>query len=166
MKAITLTQPWATLVAIGAKRIETRSWGTRYRGELGIHAAKTFPEYARERFFNWEFSESLKEAGILHLDDLPLGCMLSICNLDDCARICKVANGVELVPSLEEHPKFLHDLSNTWRYPLSDKEMIFGDYRPGRYGWMLSNNRQLPAPIPVRGMMGLWEWDCSTDNAD
>lgn len=40
MKAITLTQPWATLVAIGAKRIETRSWATRYRGPLAIHAAK------------------------------------------------------------------------------------------------------------------------------
>ena len=34
VKALTLTQPWATLVAIGAKRIETRSWSTRYRGPL------------------------------------------------------------------------------------------------------------------------------------
>lgn len=40
MKAITLTQPWATLVAIGAKKIETRSWATGYRGRLAIHAAK------------------------------------------------------------------------------------------------------------------------------
>jgi hypothetical protein len=38
MKGLTLTQPWATLVAIGAKRIETRSWPTRYRGLLAIHA--------------------------------------------------------------------------------------------------------------------------------
>ena len=39
MKVLTLTQPWATLVAIGAKRIETRSWATKYRGPLLIHAA-------------------------------------------------------------------------------------------------------------------------------
>ena len=45
MKAITLTQPWATLVAIGAKRIETRSWRTFYRGPLAIHAGKTLPAY-------------------------------------------------------------------------------------------------------------------------
>lgn len=32
MKALSLTQPWATLMAIGAKRIETRSWGAAYRG--------------------------------------------------------------------------------------------------------------------------------------
>lgn len=40
MKAVTLTQPWATLVAIGAKQIETRSWPTNYRGPLAIHAGK------------------------------------------------------------------------------------------------------------------------------
>ena len=31
MRAITLTQPWATLVALGFKKIETRSWSTDYR---------------------------------------------------------------------------------------------------------------------------------------
>ena len=48
MKALTLTQPWATLVATGAKQIETRSWSTRYRGPLYIHAAKGFPTYAKD----------------------------------------------------------------------------------------------------------------------
>ena len=48
MKALTLIQPWATLVATGAKKIETRSWYTSYRGPLAIHAAKGFPAYARE----------------------------------------------------------------------------------------------------------------------
>lgn len=40
MKALTLYQPWAQLVADGRKRIETRSWGTLYRGLLAIHAAR------------------------------------------------------------------------------------------------------------------------------
>jgi hypothetical protein len=40
MKAITIIQPWATLLAIGEKKFETRSWGTKYRGELAIHASK------------------------------------------------------------------------------------------------------------------------------
>jgi hypothetical protein len=40
MKVLSLTQPWATLAAIGAKKIETRSWSTAYRGPLAIHAAK------------------------------------------------------------------------------------------------------------------------------
>ena len=48
MKALSLTQPWATLVASGRKQVETRSWTTSYRGPLLIHAAKGFPVYARE----------------------------------------------------------------------------------------------------------------------
>lgn len=40
IKAISLHQPWASLVAMGIKGVETRSWTTRYRGPLAIHASK------------------------------------------------------------------------------------------------------------------------------
>jgi len=40
LKAITILQPWASLIACGAKQIETRSWATKYRGQLAIHAGK------------------------------------------------------------------------------------------------------------------------------
>lgn len=40
MKAITILQPWANLIACGAKKIETRSWATQYKGQIAIHAAK------------------------------------------------------------------------------------------------------------------------------
>ena len=46
MKTLTLLQPWAMLVALEAKRIETRSWGTWYRGPLAIHADKRMPKAA------------------------------------------------------------------------------------------------------------------------
>lgn len=39
MKVISLLQPWATLVVIGAKKIETRSWNTKHRGPILIHAS-------------------------------------------------------------------------------------------------------------------------------
>ena len=48
MKALTLTQPWASLMELGQKEVETRSWYTGYRGELVIHAAKGFPKWAKE----------------------------------------------------------------------------------------------------------------------
>lgn len=38
MKALTIIQPWATLIASGHKMNETRSWKTNYRGEVLIHA--------------------------------------------------------------------------------------------------------------------------------
>lgn len=40
MWALTLRQPWASLVAIGVKQVETRSWTTAYRGPLAIHSSK------------------------------------------------------------------------------------------------------------------------------
>ena len=44
MKALTLHQPRASLVALGVKTIETRGWSTTYRGPLLIHAGKREPE--------------------------------------------------------------------------------------------------------------------------
>lgn len=40
IKVLSLKEPWATLIASGVKKIETRSWKTTYRGELYIHASK------------------------------------------------------------------------------------------------------------------------------
>ena len=67
-----MTQPWATLVILGRKKFETRSWSTRHRGALVIHASKTFPRDARE------FAEALG------LSDLPLGSILGVVDLVDC----------------------------------------------------------------------------------
>ena len=43
MKVLSLTEPFATLIKEGKKKIETRSWQTNYRGELYIHASMTKP---------------------------------------------------------------------------------------------------------------------------
>jgi hypothetical protein len=49
MKVITVIQPWATLIALGEKKFETRSWATKYRDELGIHAGKKIDKEACRR---------------------------------------------------------------------------------------------------------------------
>lgn len=41
MKALTICQPYAHLIAWGEKRVENRSWPTNYRGPLAIHAGKS-----------------------------------------------------------------------------------------------------------------------------
>ena len=41
MKALTIQQPWASVITMGVKTIETRSWSTKYRGPLAIHAGLT-----------------------------------------------------------------------------------------------------------------------------
>jgi hypothetical protein len=41
IRALTIRQPWAALIAHDDKRVENRTWGTAWRGQLLIHAAKT-----------------------------------------------------------------------------------------------------------------------------
>ena len=79
MKALSLTQPWATLVATGAKCVETRSWSTRYRGPLAIHAAKRFPPSARF------FASTEHTLGRLPRP-VPLGAIIAIVDLVDVGR--------------------------------------------------------------------------------
>ena len=133
---LSLWQPWATLIAIGAKRIETRGWATNYRGPLAIHAAKntTQIEVCREL----EFSEHLQG----WIDDwegekldhhLPLGAIVAVADLVDC---------VPITGAMAEQ--------------ISDQERNFGDYGPGRFGWVLENVRRLKTPIPQRGAQKLF----------
>ena len=50
MKAITLKQPWATLVAEGIKKYEFRTWKTNYRGIVLIHAGAGIDKKEMEKF--------------------------------------------------------------------------------------------------------------------
>jgi hypothetical protein len=139
MKALTLTQPWATLVAIGAKKIETRSWNTFYRGPLAIHAAKGFPQDAQHLCFSVPFRDYLGDYVSLNETYLgqhkfPLGAIVATCNL---AKVLRV------VP---------------WNKLPNEPEYSFGDYSPDRYMWFLENIVALPEPIKVKGALSLWEW--------
>jgi hypothetical protein len=136
MKALTLTQPWSTLVALGVKNIETRSWSTPYRGRLAIHAAKGFPPDARLICRREPFKRVLMAAGIESLADLPLGVLLATVQLVDCVPTGKV------------------------RSRLSSEEYAFGDYSAGRWAWLLDDVQPLSEPVPACGALGLW--DCST----
>ena len=81
MKAITLWQPWASMVAAGEKTVETRCWQTPYRGRLAIHAAKyvvpNLPQDLRDRA---EFV--LRQ----RLDEFPRGAVVAIVNLYEVVR--------------------------------------------------------------------------------
>lgn len=39
MKALTVKQPWASLIMSGEKDVENRSWATRHRGLIAIHSS-------------------------------------------------------------------------------------------------------------------------------
>ena len=141
MKALSLTQPWATLVAIGAKHVETRSWSVSYRGPIAIHASKGFPREAIECCFVSPFNTALKAGGINVPNDLPRGAIVAVATLRGC------------------YPTTNFSASNTsdGHLRISENELAFGDYSPGRYGWAFVNIRKLAEPIQCRGALGLWD---------
>lgn len=74
MKAITIKQPFATLIAEGIKEYEFRTWKTKYRGEILIHAGKNIDDKAMEKFKKYNL-------------DYPTGCIIAKANLIDCIKI-------------------------------------------------------------------------------
>lgn len=153
MKALSLTQPWATLIAIGAKKVETRSWSTNHRGLVAIHASKGFPADCRDRCWDEPFRAVLASAELVDygsyadLDSdsterfigLPLGAIVALGRLR------------EVVPT-----ERLTSLA-LFRSGISEQECAFGDYSVGRFAWVFDDVVKFPAPIPCKGALGLWD---------
>lgn len=137
-KAISLWQPWASLVMLGAKTFETRGRPTKYRGPLTIHAAKRW----NRKLFRLCQIEPFKAIFASHLTDgvfvLPLGVALGTVEL------------VDVVPT------------EAVRGRISKQERAFGDYDDGRFAWRLANPKPFPQPIPVLGRQGFFyiEFHC------
>jgi hypothetical protein len=133
VKALSLLQPWATLIVIGAKKVETRTWRTEHRGLIAIHASQKFTTELRELCLTEPFRSALLAAGIDDADALPRGAIIGTTEIVSVIPTTSIAHG------------------------LAPREHAFGDYRPGRFGWQLQNAAQLDAPITCRGLLALWK---------
>jgi hypothetical protein len=142
MKALTIWQPWASLVATGAKRIETRSWPTSHLGELAIHSAAIYPQKHRDLLRTAVFSRSISMG-----TRLPLGAILGT------VRVLRVLP----IPTcgLFYVRKFIEEQLAVTRAE-ADRELQLGDYTAGRFAWILGEASPLKTPHPCRGKQKLW----------
>lgn len=132
MKALTLTEPWATLMMLQAKRIETRSWklpDSIIGQQVAIHSAKGYPGWAKD------VRNCRKAREILGTvePELNRGKVLCVVKFTGC--------------------RFVEDV----RRQISDTELCFGDYDDGRFAWFTEFVKRLDAPIPAIGHLGFWE---------
>lgn len=129
MKALSIRQPHAALIAAGVKRMETRSRATSYRGPILIHASRgPIP------------AEALQRAGLMELAaGLPdvRGSYVARAVLTDC---------IQITPEIAEQLR-----------RENPAEYVAGYYTPGRWAWVLENVEPLPEPVPARGFPWLWE---------
>ena len=151
MYAITLHQPWASLVAQGVKTIETRSWPAPARliGQtIAIHAGKRVvrqPSVPIEEELQARLGEEWRRT-------IPAGAVLATAVLAGMARVAHV-------DLLTGHA--VHDgrtevgcaVRSGWT--LIDP---WGDFRPGRWLWFLTNVHALPEPVPAVGHQSFWYW--------
>lgn len=142
MRIITLWQPWATLVVLGVKLIETRSYKTNIEGELGIHAAKNFRPEHKELCKTFPFNKYIKDP-----DTLPLGAIIGRVEVFGCYPTQEIMHS--------ENPLIL----KWYDKDRAGEEFHFGDYSPGRYGWRLWRPVPFDKPIPASGTQGFWNFD-------
>lgn len=130
MKALSLWQPWASLVVLGVKQIETRSWSTEYRGPIIIHATGSVPPPALDFWRQAEVLHLLKGAGVMEPRGLPMGSHIGTVDL---VGVVKVEDA-----------------------QINSQEERLGNYTAGRYAWLLDNPRELNEPVPAAGHQRLW----------
>ena len=135
MRALTVHQPWASLIACGAKRYETRSRRCDLHTigpELAIHAGKrlALPYELTPRESDAIALALLKHG--LKWGDVPLSAVLCI------VRVISIESTQGKPPKTEAQ---------------------LGDWSRGCYAWRLEVLEVFDPPIPARGMQGLWEWE-------
>lgn len=119
IKALTVSQPYASLIASGEKRVENRTWPTDYRGTLAIHAG-TGRQYLTK----------------IELEAYNTGCVIALCTLVDCVRLGMLARYWPTLHASEY-------AQGPWCWVLSDIRKIERYYIKGKRGlWDLSLPRE------------------------
>jgi hypothetical protein len=140
---ISLWQPWASLVACGAKTIETRSWQAP-RAVVGrriaIHAARSPLVRSMRGIPVADRAALVEPLGAAYPNALPFGAIVATALLARCVEVARVS----------EDGTHVETFGCEW-IPVDP----FGDFSPGRWLWIL-DRIEACRPIEERGRQGLW----------
>jgi len=145
MKVISIWNPWATLVVKGLKLIETRSWAaprSLVGQRIGIASTKQIRPDQRLEITRDEFAKHYAAT------DLPM-------ITSGFADLNKFHNGYLLGTALLISSDVIteEDMND-----ITDEELAFGWFSPGRYAWRLRDAVEFAKPVSARGSQGIWEW--------
>ena len=147
MKAITLHAPYASLIAMGDKTIETRSWPAPRKlvgARIAIHEGLTIDHDA---------------LNCCPVEEHP-GCVVATARLAWVGQVESVEFGHSwpwdaLLAKVRMNPGGI--LYKEWRTEVLVER--WGDFTPGRWLWGIEDVEQLEEPVPAKGRQGFWEWD-------
>lgn len=137
IKALSVRAPFGPMLIYPPegqrKCIETRSFPTFTRGLIAIHVSKGYTR-AEQDYTQFVLAPTTTWLAS-HLDMTPyLGCVIGIVRLIDC------------IPVEELFTR------------LTPLEYRFGNYAPGRFGWVTELVEAFAKPIPAKGALGFWNW--------
>ena len=137
MKTITIKQPWASLICQGIKDIENRTWPTKYRGRVLVHAAAKSWGWSQVLSYisdemAWELHKN--EASRRWLEGLDTGAIIG---------------SVEIVDCIMNHPSIWAEKSD---------EDLLGWRKKPTYNWVLAHPIRFPEPIPIKGRLSFWDY--------
>lgn len=156
VKAITLHQPWASLIAVGVKTIETRGRRTSYRGRIVIHAGQARPVDVMPWILRPD-RNVMVDSRVPHVSPeipLRLGAVVASAVLTDCVPVqnlineptCHIAEpwgaGHYIVDLVEQRP--------------------FGDYGEGRWALLLDDIAPTTDRCPACWRTATHARDCTT----
>lgn len=164
MKALTVRQPHASLVALNLKPIETRSWATKYRGPLLIHAGAAAPKEQdigpwhvwNESGYVWWLDGRKGDPESANYFPCPLGAIVASCKLVDCVPIVGPLDEEEAIPHalvVDDGLALFHD-NDPFAIGL-DAQLPYGDFTPGRYAWLLEDIKPVEQRCPACWGSGL-----------
>jgi hypothetical protein len=141
MKAISLKQPWANLVASGKKTIETRKWSTNYRGDLVICSSQN-PKIE------------------------PYGKALCIVELYDIKPMEKKheKKACMKLPRAKARYIFSPDFAGSGIPPKRELPRRGIKVYPKAHAWFLRNLRPIDPPISVKGSLGIFNLELHLDH--
>lgn len=142
LRALSLIQPYATLIALGYKCNETRSFSTKHRGPLLIHASLGKRREFRQICEDDPIIRGILAKHELTFETLPRGVILCSCELLAVSQIIE--------PTMDAQPGELNPLT------IGQTERACGNYEPGRFAWHLGDVQVLPEPLRATGSLGLW----------
>ena len=175
MKAISLNQPFASLIAQGLKPYETRNWAppeSLIGHRIAIHATKA----ASPRALYAEQMAAANRFG-LKFEDLPFGVVVCTARIVAAHKMGGSASHLKRMGSTvnerlqmtecsigdvrgDDRLRQVHALEDPYYLDfVRDPAIVideYGDYSAGRWAWRLIDIEILDPPVPARGRQGIW----------
>ncbi len=143
MKTLSIKQPWASLIAHGIKDIENRTWATKYRGTIYIHAS------GKPSFNNLTLNLTHDQ-----IDQIVLNGSFALDARNEMYPKSAIIGKVDIVDCVINHDSIWAEHSRGWP---SDPKVI--------YNWVLANPVLFDKPnLNIKGKLSLWEFEGKETN--